>query len=44
MDTEIENETEENKTPIILNKDLWLKSGHWDHYGDNMYFTQIDKK
>jgi len=31
-----------NKTPIILNKALWLKSGHWDHYKDNMYFTKID--
>ncbi|MBW2995889.1 threonine--tRNA ligase [Candidatus Woesearchaeota archaeon] len=32
-----------NKTPIILNKALWLKSGHWDHYKDNMYFTKIDQ-
>jgi threonyl-tRNA synthetase len=31
-----------NKTPIILNKSLWLKSGHWDHYKENMYFTKID--
>ncbi len=31
-----------NKTPIILNKSLWLQSGHWDHYKDNMYFTKID--
>ncbi len=31
-----------NKTPIILNKSLWLKSGHWEHYEDNMYFTRID--
>lgn len=31
-----------NKTPIILNKNLWLQSGHWDHYKDNMYFTKID--
>ncbi len=35
---------EENKTPIILNKDLWLRSGHWDHYKENMYFTKIDDK
>ncbi len=34
---------EENKTPIILNKSLWLTSGHWDHYKDNMYFTKIDE-
>lgn len=33
-----------NKTPIILNKSLWLQSGHWDHYKENMYFTKIDKK
>ncbi|MBQ3578374.1 MAG: threonine--tRNA ligase [Firmicutes bacterium] len=33
---------EEIKTPLILNKQLWLTSGHWDHYKDNMYFTQID--
>ncbi len=31
-----------NKTPIVLNKDLWLQSGHWDHYKNNMYFTKID--
>ncbi|MDD5331593.1 MAG: threonine--tRNA ligase [Candidatus Nanoarchaeia archaeon] len=35
---------EENKTPIILNKYLWERSGHWDHYKDNMYFTKIDKQ
>ena len=33
---------EEIKTPIILNEDLWHKSGHWDHYKENMYFTKID--
>ena len=33
----------EISTPIILNKDLWLSSGHWDHYKDNMYTTQIDE-
>ncbi|HLC79951.1 MAG TPA: threonine--tRNA ligase [archaeon] len=31
-------------TPIIMKKELWLKSGHWDHYRENMYFTQIDKE
>jgi len=31
-----------NMTPIVLNKALWLQSGHWDHYKDNMYFTNID--
>jgi len=34
----------EVKTPIILNEDLWHRSGHWDHYKENMYFTEIDKE
>jgi threonyl-tRNA synthetase len=33
---------QEIKTPIILNRKLWEQSGHWDHYKENMYFTQID--
>ncbi|MGI5850484.1 MAG: threonine--tRNA ligase [Caldicoprobacterales bacterium] len=33
---------EEIRTPIILNRDLWVRSGHWDHYQENMYFTNID--
>ncbi len=33
---------QEIKTPIILNRKLWETSGHWDHYKENMYFTQID--
>ncbi|NLJ66831.1 MAG: threonine--tRNA ligase [Clostridiales bacterium] len=33
---------EEIRTPIILNRDLWIRSGHWDHYQENMYFTNID--
>ena len=32
------------KTPIMLSKELWLTSGHWDHYKDNMYTTAIDEK
>jgi len=32
----------EIKTPLILNEDLWHRSGHWDHYQENMYFTKID--
>lgn len=31
-------------TPVILSKKLWLQSGHWDHYKENMYFTQIDNE
>jgi threonyl-tRNA synthetase len=32
----------EIKTPIILNEELWHKSGHWDNYKENMYFSTID--
>ena len=35
---------EEIMTPIILSKKLWLQAGHWDHYKENMYFTQIDEE
>lgn len=33
---------QEIKTPIILHQKLWQQSGHWDHYRENMYFTNID--
>jgi threonyl-tRNA synthetase len=33
---------QEIKSPIILNRDLWIRSGHWEHYKENMYFTKID--
>jgi len=33
---------EEILTPIILNEQLWHKSGHWDNYKENMYFTSFD--
>jgi threonyl-tRNA synthetase len=33
---------QEINTPIILNEELWHRSGHWDHYKENMYFTKID--
>ena len=32
----------EISTPIILNRELWYRSGHWEHYKDNMYTTVID--
>ncbi|MEG2204380.1 MAG: threonine--tRNA ligase, partial [Oscillospiraceae bacterium] len=32
----------EISTPMILNQELWHRSGHWDHYKDNMYATVID--
>lgn len=31
------------RTPIILRKKLWEQSGHWEHYRESMYFTQIDR-
>lgn len=34
----------EVRTPLILNKELWLKSGHWDNYKENMYFQKIDNQ
>jgi len=33
----------EVQTPIILKKDLWVRSGHWDNYRENMYITEIDE-
>ena len=32
----------EVRTPVILNEDLWHRSGHWDNYKENMYFSEID--
>lgn len=34
----------EIRTPLILDQDLWIRSGHWDHYRENMYFTEIDER
>ena len=34
----------EISTPMIMNKQLWQTSGHWDHYKDNMYSTVIDEE
>ncbi|MEW9095065.1 MAG: threonine--tRNA ligase [Clostridiaceae bacterium] len=39
-----EAEYQEIRTPIILNEELWHRSGHWDHYKENMYFTKIDEE
>jgi len=33
---------QEIQTPIILNEELWHRSGHWDNYKENMYFTTFD--
>ncbi|MDD5937882.1 MAG: threonine--tRNA ligase [Clostridiales bacterium] len=34
----------EISTPMILNRKLWERSGHWDHYKENMYTTVIDEE
>ena len=31
-------------TPIMLSKELWITSGHWDHYKDNMFTTEVEEK
>jgi threonyl-tRNA synthetase len=35
---------QEIKTPVILSRSLWETSGHWEHYRNNMYFTEIDQE
>ncbi len=37
-------EYEEISTPIMLSEELWKRSGHYDHYKENMYFSQVDDK
>jgi len=32
----------ETKTPILLQRSLWERSGHWENYRENMYFVEID--
>jgi threonyl-tRNA synthetase len=34
---------QEVRSPLMMNRRLWEHSGHWDHYKDNMYFTQVDE-
>jgi threonyl-tRNA synthetase len=33
---------QEIRTPTILSDELWKRSGHWEHYRENMYFTEVD--
>ena len=33
---------QEIRTPIMMKQELWEKSGHWDHYHENMYFSKVD--
>ncbi|MER2261749.1 MAG: threonine--tRNA ligase [Psychrobacillus sp.] len=35
---------QEIKTPIMMKQELWEKSGHWDHYHENMYFADVDEQ
>jgi len=35
---------QEIRTPMILSEELWKSSGHWDHYHENMYFTEVDEQ
>lgn len=37
-----EADYQEVRTPFIMNQRLWEQSGHWDHYKENMYFTDVD--
>ncbi|MDD5088386.1 MAG: threonine--tRNA ligase [bacterium] len=35
---------QEIRTPLVLNEELWHRSGHYDHYRENMYFTEVEKQ
>jgi threonyl-tRNA synthetase len=35
---------QEVRTPIMMNRRLWENSGHWDHYKENMYFSEVDEQ
>ncbi|MFE4813716.1 threonine--tRNA ligase [Peribacillus simplex] len=38
-----EADYDEVRTPLMMNQRLWEQSGHWDHYHENMYFTEVDQ-
>ena len=40
---QIESGYKEVRTPLMMNQRLWEQSGHWDHYKENMYFTDVDE-
>jgi threonyl-tRNA synthetase len=44
LDFHYANGYEVVRTPMIMNRELWETSGHWDHYKQNMYTTTIDEK
>lgn len=35
---------QEVRTPFMMNQEVWERSGHWEHYKDNMYFSEVDNK
>src|SRR3712207_9012949 len=43
-DLNAEHGYREVRTPIIFSADVWRRSGHWDHYRDKMYFTEVDER
>ena len=42
LEEHVKDGYQEIMTPIMLNESLWHRSGHWDHYKENMYFSEID--
>lgn len=40
---QIKQDYDEVRTPFMMNQRLWEQSGHWDHYHENMYFTEVDE-
>ncbi|MGM7702288.1 threonine--tRNA ligase [Pseudalkalibacillus sp. Hm43] len=39
---QLRNDYDEVRTPLMMNQRLWEKSGHWEHYKENMYFSEVD--
>lgn len=40
---QLKNGYDEVMSPLMMNQRLWEQSGHWDHYHENMYFTDVDE-
>jgi threonyl-tRNA synthetase len=40
----LQNGYQEIKTPIMMKQSLWETSGHWEHYHENMYFSEVDEQ
>ncbi|SFL38369.1 threonyl-tRNA synthetase [Paenibacillus sp. 1_12] len=41
-EVQIKQNYQEVRTPLMMNRRMWEQSGHWDHYKENMYFTEVD--